>query len=99
MTCCDAALDTSGTFWGAICFLIGAALLLPEARQGARPELRITAGRVATRLLRPVERLDRVLNRLVDAMGADLRRDAEGLELGAHLVVHLAQREDDVTLV
>lgn len=29
----DAALDTSGTFWGAICFLIGAALLLPEARQ------------------------------------------------------------------
>ncbi len=31
----DAALDTSGTFWGAICFLIGAALLLPEARQGS----------------------------------------------------------------
>ena len=29
----NAALDTSGTFWGAICFLIGAALLLPEARQ------------------------------------------------------------------
>jgi hypothetical protein len=27
----DAALDSSGTFWGAICFLIGAALLLPEA--------------------------------------------------------------------
>jgi hypothetical protein len=24
----DAALDTSGTFWGAVCFLIGAALLL-----------------------------------------------------------------------
>jgi hypothetical protein len=24
----DAALDTSGTFWGAACFLIGAALLL-----------------------------------------------------------------------
>ena len=33
----DAALDTSGTFWGAICFLIGAALMLPEARQ-AVPE-------------------------------------------------------------
>jgi hypothetical protein len=31
----DAALDTSGTFWGAICFLIGAALLLPEARSSA----------------------------------------------------------------
>jgi hypothetical protein len=31
----DAALDTSGTFWGAICFLIGAALMLPEARQAA----------------------------------------------------------------
>jgi hypothetical protein len=24
----DAALDTSGTFWGAVCFLAGAALLL-----------------------------------------------------------------------
>jgi hypothetical protein len=32
----NAALDTSGTFWGAICFLIGAALLLPESRQGAQ---------------------------------------------------------------
>ena len=31
----NAALDTSGTFWGAICFLIGAALLLPEARRPA----------------------------------------------------------------
>lgn len=29
----DAALDTSGTFWGAVCFLIGAALLLMPARQ------------------------------------------------------------------
>ncbi len=29
----NAALDTSGTFWGAICFLIGAALLLPQARR------------------------------------------------------------------
>ena len=24
----DAALDTSGTFWGAVCFFAGAALLL-----------------------------------------------------------------------
>jgi hypothetical protein len=24
----DAALDTSGTFWGAVCFFVGAALLL-----------------------------------------------------------------------
>ena len=31
----NAALDTSGTFLGAICFFIGAALLLPEARQDA----------------------------------------------------------------
>ena len=40
----DAALDTSGTFWGAICFLIGSALLLPEARQGAAagPQAAIT---------------------------------------------------------
>ena len=29
----DAALDTSGTFWGAICFLVGAALLLVPARE------------------------------------------------------------------
>jgi hypothetical protein len=28
----NAALDTSGTFWGAVCFLLGALLLLPEAR-------------------------------------------------------------------
>jgi hypothetical protein len=27
----DAALDTSGTFWGAVCFLIGAVLLLPKS--------------------------------------------------------------------
>lgn len=26
----DAALDTSGTFWGAVCFLVGAVLLLPK---------------------------------------------------------------------
>ncbi len=32
----DAALDTSGTFWGAICFLIGAALLLAD-RPGTEP--------------------------------------------------------------
>jgi hypothetical protein len=31
----DAALDTSGTFWGAVCFLVGAVLLLPESRQAA----------------------------------------------------------------
>ena len=34
----DAALDTSGTFWGAICFLIGAVLLLrPEPPIAAEP--------------------------------------------------------------
>jgi hypothetical protein len=33
----DAALDTSGTFWGAVCFLIGALLLLPEARAPSGP--------------------------------------------------------------
>ena len=27
----NAALDASGTFWGAVCFLVGALLLLPEA--------------------------------------------------------------------
>ena len=31
----DAALDTSGTFWGAVCFFAGAALLL---RNDASPE-------------------------------------------------------------
>ena len=31
----NAALDTSGTFWGAICFFIGAALLLSEPQQSA----------------------------------------------------------------
>jgi hypothetical protein len=35
----DAALDNQGTFWGAICFLIGAALLLVPARE---PELEAT---------------------------------------------------------
>jgi hypothetical protein len=29
----DAALDSQGTFWGAICFLVGAALLLVPARE------------------------------------------------------------------
>ena len=31
----NAALDTSGTFWGAVCFLIGALLLFPEASRDA----------------------------------------------------------------
>jgi hypothetical protein len=31
----DAALDTSGTFWGAICFFAGAALLLPQSRRAS----------------------------------------------------------------
>ena len=33
----DAAVDTSGTFWGAVCFLIGAILLLVPDRE-AEPE-------------------------------------------------------------
>ncbi|HEY2806991.1 MAG TPA: hypothetical protein VGI92_14120 [Gemmatimonadales bacterium] len=33
----DAALDTSGTFWGAVCFFIGAALLL-RSDPAAAPE-------------------------------------------------------------
>jgi hypothetical protein len=40
----DAALDTSGTFWGAICFLIGAALLVPEARRNAVAPPSVAAG-------------------------------------------------------
>ncbi len=28
----DAALDTSGTFWGAVCFLIGAVWMMPEGQ-------------------------------------------------------------------
>lgn len=28
----DAALDTSGTFWGAICFLVGAVWMMPEGQ-------------------------------------------------------------------
>jgi hypothetical protein len=34
----DAALDTSGTFWGAVCFLIGALLLLPAFTPASEPE-------------------------------------------------------------
>ncbi len=29
----DAALDTSGTFWGAICFLLGAVWMMPEGQE------------------------------------------------------------------
>jgi hypothetical protein len=29
----DAALANSGTLWGAVCFLAGAIVLMPEARQ------------------------------------------------------------------
>jgi len=34
----DAALDTSGTLWGAVCFLIGAALLLPAPAAAPAPD-------------------------------------------------------------
>ena len=43
-----------------------------------------------------MERLHGILNRFVDVLGSDFFRDAEGLELGAHLVGHLTEREYDV---